>query len=1204
MKHHSLARHAYDESGSCLSFLKHLNRDRQLLHKSLYAERAKEIMLCAKQSDKRRIFMGLHGSTKKMMHSTNFVPLPFALNDLDNPEKLICDPEGVKATTREYFMRLYDHTRVRNLPKPWLKTKSVVEVKHRVLNDMFQWPRKATLADFRAMIRRGNHSPSPGPDKWEKWTIKALSDKALMLVLDLHNYEVMNSCFPGDIKNTWLTTIFKKGLRTDLRNWRGLCFSNFLANSPMTWLNQCLIKYAADKHTLPDTQVAAQPGVQTRDLMSYLAGVKCWANRHKQPVYAIKRDQMKGFDYLSSDGFYDVIRAYGLPSEIIDLDRAAQHEVKCFIQTAYGATMPITVSGVSKQGGPASPLKSTFTTSMGHYYLCDVLKTDDDALVITSSSKERKDPHIVDVKLQILVAMVEATDNSYIFSKSIDSLRKNTLIMEQFQYAYGWLTNWTKSNAYLLAPEQGKIYPETITFDSVSVGQEVDPLTIINHTIALIKDDMDFLRTKVDNPKARFNELKQFIEEFQFPTVIGRLPITIIRKLTAQNIISKCRALLSLQPIMPLDAIKLDRQIIQKVHDTLGFPFRPSTEIATLPVSLHGFSFPSLSKINASLSVEGLHRDLNHHIPAYQYMSLITRADWMCEKAGCTNPLDGNGLNRDYRRQLKNIPASWIVAQNTMANLSLSLKRTDQSDILQGDVSISHIVNICNHKIPQDYRTVNGTTVLCLKGKDISLLKDIGNWIIDVEGNIKIGIRQRNMDRRWTQAARTNWTKVAAMIEQHLRMDDLTTGMPDLAIPQDIRERRAQYQIQSLVGTSRFAPSTYTDGKTWATDGSMLPASAGILDPKTIMGAATGASSLVMRVPGRNVSILHGEQLGLIIALILSENSDECQMLTQVLTDHLNSVRLIDDSQTNISQIPRLRFMNGRSYYRWILSTISRRFHANINIRYTLGHSNDKSMEAQMNAEADHLASLTQKTFKDLPEAPLPTFHMNEFTFYHPTDGWIESNITQYISMRTNRQSETQLQQTHSQRMVTWAHDTNPPPECPYSKAALAHSAAVQLYARSGQLATADILKKRHLLDDDSCRLGCNATESPRHIFLMCPQYETWRNDARDEIALKTKLKAETMEIEKLTKENLIRAAKSLFTDDDLVWPLHVSLYYIGQLPNIDKLIQDPTMTMTQKLRLKSHISSDWHTSCIQLAGRIFGDFQKRMAVLNECPHR
>lgn len=42
--------------------------------------------------------------------------------------------------------------------------------------------------------------------------------------------------------------------------------------------------------------------------------------------------------------------------------------------------------------------------------------------------------------------------------------------------------------------------------------------------------------------------------------------------------------------------------------------------------------------------------------------------------------------------------------------------------------------------------------------------------------------------------------------------------------------------------------------------------------------------------------------------------------------------------------------------------------------------------------------------------------------------------------------------------MVTWAHDDSFPPEYPYLKATAAHLAAVQLYARSGQLATADIL--------------------------------------------------------------------------------------------------------------------------------------------------
>ncbi|KJA25058.1 hypothetical protein HYPSUDRAFT_65013 [Hypholoma sublateritium FD-334 SS-4] len=43
-------------------------------------------------------------------------------------------------------------------------------------------------------------------------------------------------------------------------------------------------------------------------------------------------------------------------------------------------------------------------------------------------------------------------------------------------------------------------------------------------------------------------------------------------------------------------------------------------------------------------------------------------------------------------------------------------------------------------------------------------------------------------------------------------------------------------------------------------------------------------------------------------------------------------------------------------------------------------------------------------------------------------------------------------------------------------------------------------------------------------------------------------------------------------------------------------------MTRTQKQRLKSHISSDWHTAAVRLAGGIFRDFQTRMAVLNNYP--
>ena len=78
---------------------------------------------------KQQIHMAFKGSIKKMVQATNYVPLPFALNNLDNPEKLICNSEGIKSTTCEYFTRLYDHSWVCKLPKPWLDTPSVIEVK-------------------------------------------------------------------------------------------------------------------------------------------------------------------------------------------------------------------------------------------------------------------------------------------------------------------------------------------------------------------------------------------------------------------------------------------------------------------------------------------------------------------------------------------------------------------------------------------------------------------------------------------------------------------------------------------------------------------------------------------------------------------------------------------------------------------------------------------------------------------------------------------------------------------------------------------------------------------------------------------------------------------------------------------------------------------------------------------------------------------
>jgi hypothetical protein len=285
-----------------------------------------------------------------------------------------------------------------NRPKPWLTTPSVSAIKSHVLDDPFLWPIVATLADFHAMLHKGNPQPSPGPDGWEKWCVKNLLDKVLQLVLDLHNHLVINTRFLGDVKDTHLTYFHKCGIQTNLLNWRGLLISNFLANSPMTWLNFKLSLYAAWMGIIPETQVATQPGVQTCDLMSFLSRPKTWSHCMKTPLYLLKQDQMKGFEHLAPQGFYDACTVYGLPPAVADLDHAAQSSTQCFPWIAFGIADPIIVKGVTKRGGPMSPFKATITTSLGHHYLDDLASSDPDCVVTASESTSKivNDPHLPD----------------------------------------------------------------------------------------------------------------------------------------------------------------------------------------------------------------------------------------------------------------------------------------------------------------------------------------------------------------------------------------------------------------------------------------------------------------------------------------------------------------------------------------------------------------------------------------------------------------------------------------------------------------------------------------------------------------------------------------------------------------------------------------------------------------------------------------
>ncbi|KAJ7827315.1 hypothetical protein B0H13DRAFT_2241019 [Mycena leptocephala] len=279
------------------------------------------------------------------------------------------------------------------------------------------------------------------------------------------------------------------------------------------------------------TQVAVQQGVQTRDLM--------------KTIYAIKRDQMKGFDYLAPEGFYDA---------------------------------------------------------------------DPDSLVITMVNALKADPHLQNDKLQVVVAMVEATDDSFLFAKSLRAVQDFVFTWNASSCV--WMADSMVQDVRIHPERQGPGSPGPALFPSITVQPGVDPWTIQNYDVPVIRTGLDFLNAKVDDPGVRFNEMRDIIDAFTFPRLTGRLPITLLRKMVAQNI-----------PIKQSDAEALDVRISSKIHAILGMPFSPNSKILTLPVSHHGLGFPSIARINAGIAVDGLAHDLNHHITAYRSLARITLAE-------------------------------------------------------------------------------------------------------------------------------------------------------------------------------------------------------------------------------------------------------------------------------------------------------------------------------------------------------------------------------------------------------------------------------------------------------------------------------------------------------------------------------------------------------------------------------------------------
>jgi hypothetical protein len=247
-------------------------------------------------------------------------------------------------------------------------------------------------------------------------------------------------------------------------------------------------------------------------------------------------------------------------------------------------------------------------------------------------------------------------------------------------------------------------------------------------------------------------------------------------------------------------------------------------------------------------------------------------------------------------------------------------------------------------------------------------------------------------------------------------------------------------------------------------------------------------------------------------------------------------------------------------------------------------------LASQLNNEADYYASKSQNVANSVHPAPTPTFYVDEYMFYRPTDGWIESHIRTFIEYFLVKTTSDNLAIGHRYRMATWLYDQRPPPTYPYMHATSAYTALVQLYARSGQLPMAEGMVQKGQSEDKSCRMGCKVIEDMHHIFVVCLEYSRLREEAETEVIKRTRARIQVLEIEETCMSSLLQKAKSLFIDCRSTWPLHYSFYYLGHTLLLDSHVPiDKFKSRIQQDHFIPNLKSDWHMSSIRLASRIYG---------------
>ncbi|XP_058799961.1 uncharacterized protein LOC131669237 [Phymastichus coffea] len=257
-----------------------------------------------------------------------------------------------------------------------------------------------TFAELNLALESRSDKSSPGLDGIDYYTLKKLSLKYRLVLIDIFNEMYRTGDFPEDWKNTYIHFVKKP----DGVNFRPIALTSAVCKLFETIIKNKMQWWIETQNILPKSQNGFRKGQSSTDNILNLTITVQKALREKKELYGVFLDISGAFDNVLSENLTQKLANIGCPYPLVKFIKFLTYER--FVYSTLSEEIKHTYKGVP-QGGVLSPLLYII-------YVSDILK-----------------------KVPKTISISQFADDIALYSKNKNSLQRTIKILDAELTAIG-----------------------------------------------------------------------------------------------------------------------------------------------------------------------------------------------------------------------------------------------------------------------------------------------------------------------------------------------------------------------------------------------------------------------------------------------------------------------------------------------------------------------------------------------------------------------------------------------------------------------------------------------------------------------------------------------------------------------------------------------------------------------------------------------